>query len=145
MEEEKGVNIFTHDSTVSQTASGIMRLLVLMRMDEMIKDHQTFLNAVEGSGEKQRRGIKAKNSIIVLLHYLKPRMDKDDKLVNRKQKYYVPITDALYKDDYKTAIDYIMLYLEEDLKLTKIDTKAEYDPKDVFSSNKIKGMRSIEL
>lgn len=129
-EGETSKNIFGMESTVSQSASGIMRILILMRMDEMLRDYQAYLNATEGSGEKARLGRKSTHSIQSLLLLLKPRMEKKNKY---KEAYEL-------KEKQEEAIIKIMNYLEEDLRLTRVDTFEDFDRTNAELENTKKGL-----
>ena len=133
METETGSkDIFGMEATVSQSAAGIIRLLVLMRMDEMLRQEQAWLNATEGSGEKNRLAGRTTNSIKSLLRFLAPRMKT--KIKNKKVSYEELV--RLAEEQQAEAIEHIMDYLENDLALTKIDTRQEVDMGSITERNK---------
>lgn len=137
MENEKTEkNLFELEGTVSQDAAGIVRLMILVRVDKMLLNWERYQQAQPNSGEQEKHRIRTKSSINVLLAMLKARIDKREK----QGYYYKEIKDLIDGKEYEQAIHIILRYLEQDLRLTKIDNTRDYDRTNAELENAEKGL-----
>ena len=129
-------SLFDMESTVSQDAAGIVRLMVLVRVDKMLIAWERYQNTQPNSGENEKYRIRTQSSIITLLSMLTARMS------TREKKGYSPteIKRFLEEKKYEDAILKILMYLEDDLKLTKIDNMRDYDRTNAELENTEKGL-----
>lgn len=124
-------DIFTKEATVSQSPAGIVRLLILQRWDKLVTDYEQYERTPLGTTEKRRNAHKVTAGLKGILTYLKPRMKRTGK--------HEPLKERMEENNFDEAIDLLSQYLEEDLKLLKIDTRKEYDRTDIIGSNKHHG------
>jgi len=139
MEENNEMSLFEKDATVSQSATNIVRLLVLQRYDHMIRSWEVYNNANENSGLKQRARVRFMSSLQALVAMLRPRWSG-----RKKSEYDLEKINKFLKEDNSIgideAVDIVLGYLENDLKLTKLDTRTEYDRTDVELENTMRGL-----
>jgi len=126
-------NIFDKESTVSQPAQQTQKILILMRQEKMLDRWLSYLDEPEHSGNKVKKLDKLKNVIKVHYAVLQPRMSK-----SKKEEYQEILNSKLSDLDTEKTIANIITYLEEDLKLTKIDNRTVFDAKDWGASIKAK-------
>jgi len=117
------LSIFEKENAVSQSASEIMRLIILQRLDEMLRAWENFLNSRENSSLKDKTSNRCRSSIKVLYAILKPRLEGG----NKNHIGAKTFKENLELFNYEDCIDQIIEYLENDLKLTKIAINKEYN------------------
>lgn len=125
---------------MAQSAAQVQKILIMEKMENALLRYQDFLNSRQGTGDYALNLLRAKSALKVLLYSLKPRMAR---LAEKSQEYsFKPdeITKSIEDDKLGDVIDALLDYLENDLRLTKIDTRKNYDRTDVEAENMDKGL-----
>lgn len=122
-------DVFSKENTIGQSQSWIVTYLVLQQWFGTIKQYEAYLNSTDGSGVKNKNGIRIKSSLKALLIMLGTRLKTKNKLEK--------IENNVSEDKYEEALKLLAEYLEEDLKITNIATLKDVNMSSITDRNKV--------
>jgi len=134
----EGTRVFEGDSTVSQSAGHIQKILILEKKEKMLYSWASYNSSKEGTGEKENNKRKLESntiSIILDLWAVLKRKEDNKEGINAEQL----ITDIMIGKEYVEVIKRISIFLDT-VGLTKFDTRRDYDRTNVENENLEKGL-----
>lgn len=132
MSDSSGFELFSHESTVSQSAGHIVRLMVLQQFDLLLRSYRVFLVSRENSSDmvsNKRVFLAHARSLIVSLRPTWIRKNKDS---------FQTVNELLEKEDIHGLVDSFSVFLDQ-IELTRFDLKKSYDRTSFVQSNKTHG------
>lgn len=127
-----GFELFSHESAVSQSASGLTRIMILQSLDLLFRNWRVYLKT-KNINDKAVFFAHASS----FSSFLRPVWLRKDK--SSFEKVLSLINASEVRDDEGVPlVDYFTELLDK-LELTKIDTKEPYDRNNVIKSNKHHG------
>lgn len=131
-DDQKQADVFDKENTYSGSPRQTIQFLILQYQDIASRNELNYLYAAENSGGRETNMRKWKGALHALYRKLKTRMKKRDGYNGDVRK--------LINDNPNEAFDLLNEYLEDDLKLTKIDTTKQYDRQNIETENEEKGL-----
>lgn len=128
-EGDSVTDLFTHESTVSQSIGHIYRLQIIQQL-ELVKINWRLLYISQGSNKSRDKKFFLAHAKSLFYMLDKPWLRK-----NKESHAKMKVLLANDKFDDEKILEYFHVFLDE-IEITKFDTKQNYDRTRVFVSNK---------
>ena len=125
-------DLFDKESTVSQSASHIVRLMILQQLDSVLLSWRMFL--VSSSSNSSARLTDER----VLFAHISCLLGLCRSAWKRHDKEAFGLVEKLVEKQDSSVINYFLEFLDA-IELTRFDTKEKYDRQDIVKSNKHHG------